>query len=415
MSYNSGAIETEYIDPVSFTSSRCAFELNPTRLGILPNMRLLNVGAENDTGVSPYARGLGALSIIKNIRLMDARTELSALRNVGPYIQFMNMNRSNDINKSNDSYLKRNALGFEINGLNNKVDHIYSTGQSATPADANSATSYVDLRMLLPLLNRIAFLPTSTFKNLRLEIEFHTSNLNSQIILANGSVTTALRPVLAYDYVDDPKRLAPMKEMLMKGAEWSEIEWDNYVIPAVVLAGDTVETQSTSNNSLGYIDKRIRRLLIVKTLLNPALEIVGGNVVGFGGVASSQAVRKQLTQVRLNGRNTFPGFSGISRPNEMLGTVVDAYGDMQAYPSSNLYQWSQMSNLISEEGLSGQAAYACCNIGARVANLQVTIQRENNQDTSQKSATNDALQVNLYAEVEKVITFSGDSYSVIYA
>ena len=86
MSYSNGAIKTMYIDPVSFVpNGRCAFELDAKKLAFLPNMRLLNLGADNATGQTGYSTGLGAVALIKNCRLMDARTELSALRNVAPF------------------------------------------------------------------------------------------------------------------------------------------------------------------------------------------------------------------------------------------------------------------------------------------------------------------------------------------
>ena len=418
MSYNNGVIETEYLDPVSFTTSRCAFELNPTRLGILPNMRLLNVGANNDKGdTKDYASGTGACGIIKNIRLLDARTELSCLRNVAPYLQFKNIARTNDINKSNDSFLKRTELGYEIKGADNKLIHLYGSGNSTTPATNTSDAAYLDLRDMLPLLNSIPVLPTGGggFKNLRLEIEFHTT-VAAQIFNDGTAAPTALRPILAYDYVSDPRVLAPMVEQMNQGTEWSEVEWDNFVIPEVVLGTDITQVQTTNNNSLGFVGKKLGRLLIVKTLANPALDVaVGGEVEGFGGAQSSQAVLNQTTNIRLNGKNVFPGANGVTGSNEMLGVVVDAYGDMQQYPGSNLYQWNKTATLMDVAGLAGQAAYSCCQIGARVADLQVGLQRTNNQDTSRKSATNDALQINLYAEVSKAIMFKDGRYSIMYA
>mgnify|MGYP003671715083 CR=1 FL=1 len=414
MSYNNGAIETEYIDPVSFTTSRCAFELNPNRLGILPNMRIINLGVTNNTGVSVYSRGLGAVSVLKNLRLLDGRTELSCLRNIAPYLQFKNLNKENAINKSNDSYLKRNRLGFEINGLDNDVEHLYDPGSSTTVADGNSATAYLDLRLLLPLLNNIPALPTAVFKNLRLELEFHTNNTTDQMIVNNNYTTEAMRPVLAYDYVSDPRILNPLTEQLRNGVQWNEVEWDNYVVPEVALGSDIVQVQTAANQSLGFIDKRVGRLVLIKTLANPALEVSGNLVLGLGGTAASQAVNLQTLQVRLNGKNVFPGANGVNRPNEMQGIVVDAYGDMQAYPGSNLYQWNQVSTLLKPAEMSGQAAYAACAVNARVADMQVIFQRTNNQDSSTKSATNDALQINLYAEIAKVITFNDAEYSVMY-
>tara|TARA_R100000541_G_scaffold30740_3_gene39679 strand:+ start:3713 stop:4960 length:1248 start_codon:yes stop_codon:yes gene_type:complete len=414
MSYNNGIVETEYLDPVSFTNSRCAFEINPNRLGILPNMRLLNVGADNSRAdTTQYARGTGAAGVIKNIRLMDARTELSSLRNVAPYLQFKNTGRTNAPNKSLDSFLKRNELGFEVDGSNNKLQHLYLSGFSSTPATNTTDAAYINLQMLLPVLERLIVLPTSTFKNLRLEIEFHTSAA-AQLFNNDTAIPTTLRPILAYDYVSDPRVLAPMVEQMNKGIVWNEVEWDNFVIPAVTLGTDITQVQTTNNNSLGFIGKKVGRLLIVNTLQDPSLEVDSNVIQGFGGPQSSQAVLNQTTNIRLNGKNVFPGANGVTGSNEMLGVLADAYGDRQCYPGSNLYQWSRVPGLLDTPSLSGQSSYACCEIGARVADLQVSLQRTNNQDTSVKSATNDGLQINLYAEISKVITFQDGRYSVVY-
>mgnify|MGYP006409957955 FL=1 len=82
MSYNNGSLSTEYIDPSIFVpGQRCVFELDGSKLGYATNMRLLDLGAVSD-GAHDYNRLLGCVSLIKNIRLMDGRTELSALRTI---------------------------------------------------------------------------------------------------------------------------------------------------------------------------------------------------------------------------------------------------------------------------------------------------------------------------------------------
>tara|TARA_R110000803_G_scaffold72032_1_gene135507 strand:- start:5239 stop:6501 length:1263 start_codon:yes stop_codon:yes gene_type:complete len=420
MSYSAGSMKTEYLDPVAFTpNQRARFELDSRKMAYLPNMRLLNLGCDNGTGAIQYNRGLGTTNLIKNCRLLDGRQEISAMRNVAPYAFFKNMNRSNDINKSNDSYFKRNDLGYEINGVDNKVEHVYSSGTSNTAASDLTDTGYQDLRELLPALNALPVLPSETFKNLILEIEFDSSALN-QVVVTNNAVLTMLRPVLAVDYVDDARVAAPLVEMLTRGVSWNEIEWDNFGIPAVDTSGfqpgDTA-TQSKTNSSLGFRGKALSRLLIQKQFVDKGKEVNTNAVQGFGAVVSSQALLGEQTQINLNGKPIFPGVSGVTGSNEMLGVLVDAYEELQCFPGSNLYKWTKSANLTSTDltPARGQAAWSCVEVGARVADLQVSITRTNNRDSNNRDATNAQLQINLYGEVLKVITFQNGGYSIIYA
>tara|TARA_R110002096_G_scaffold722_2_gene4124 strand:- start:2915 stop:4162 length:1248 start_codon:yes stop_codon:yes gene_type:complete len=414
MSYSNGAVKTQYIDTTTFVpNQRCSFEINVKSLALLPNMRLLNLGCDNDTGATPYSQGVGAVSLIRNIRLMDARTEISGMRNVTPYAFFKNMNRSNEINTSQDSYFKRNRLGYEVNGLNNKIGHLYEVGDSNTAASGATATSYLDLRELLPALKSLPLLPTGVFSNLRLEIEFE-SRVSQQILLKDNVVPTILRPILAIDYVDDPNVIKPMMNMLMAGVDWHEIEWDNFQIPAQGSATGTVKTQSKTNSSMGFRGKTLKRLLIQKQLVDRTPTVSAQTVLGFGGVASSQALLQEALQINLNGKTVFPGVNGVNRPNAMLGVVVDAYDELQSYPGSNLYKWSKQAELNTDANFGGQNAWSCCEIGAQVADLQVTLSRQNVYDTDALNPTNAALQINLYGEVHKAITFNDGSYAITY-
>ena len=98
----------------------------------------------------------------------------------------------------------------------------------------------------------------------------------------------------------------------------------------------------------------------------------------------------------------------------MLGVVVDAYDELQSYPGSNLYKWSKQAALNTDANFGGQNAWSCCEIGAQVADLQVTLSRQNVYDTDALNPTNAALQINLYGEVHKAITFNDGSYAITY-
>ncbi len=418
MSY-SGSIETMYLDPVSFVpNGRCAFELDGTKLAYGSNMRLLNLGT---ISASPqdYNAGLGALGLIKNIKLMDARTELSQMRNPAQYLYFKNSNRTNATNKSEDSFLKRNQIGYEIQGTNNLVKKMYASGKSQIQPETTSL-SYLDLREVFPLLNSQEFLtlPTAVFKNLRIEIEFQ-GNKAFEVLKDTATDFTVQRPILAVDVINNPVLVQNAIDGLMANPVlWSEIETDNYTINAVdtsAYAVEDVERQQSTNNSLGFRGKFIERLLVCKQLQVKSKELNGSEVKGFGAVASSQAILNENTQFRVNGKNVWAGFNGVNRPNEMLGIVSDEYGSLNAYPGSNIYKWSNQATNTADADIGGQQAFSCVRLGCRVADLQIQIGRDNVRDSDALAPTNDALRVNLYAEVSKMINVSSKGYRIVYA
>lgn len=415
MAYN-GSVETEYIDPVSFVpNQRCAFELDGTKLSYGSNMRLLNIGVVSGTQ-QDYSAGLGAMSVIRSIRLMDARTELSSIRNVPQYLFFKNCNRTNATNKSEDSYLKRNQLGFEINSEDNKISHMYSPGRADTTPETTSL-GYLDLREVLPILNQLTILPTQIFKNLRIEIEFD-GRQTSQIL---GDVSVGIsvqRPILAVDVNSNPAVVeAAVSQVSAQPIMWQEIENDNFVMNAVDTSGfgntDTA-VQTTVNQSLGFKGKFVERLLITKQIQDKSKELNVNDVLGFGAIASSQAVLNEKVQINLNGNPILPGFQGMTRPNEILGMLSDEWGSINAYPGSNLYAWSSTPAALDDANTGGQQSFICVRLGARVAQLQTSISRTNNRDTTNKAATNNALNVNLYAEVSKMLNVTKNGYRIVY-
>ena len=417
MAYN-GNVETMYLDPVSFVpNQRCAFELDGTKLAYSSNLRLLNLGVVAPAGAQPYSRGLGAMALIRNIRLMDARTELSGIRNLSQYMFFKNCNRTNATNKSEDSYLKRNQMGYEISSIDNKVTHIYEPGLADTAVDTTNL-AYLDLREVFPILNELTILPTQLFKNLRIEIEFEGKKANQ--ILGDASVDfTIQRPILAVDVNSNSAAVqSAISQISSAPIMWQEIENDNFTINAVDTSGFAVaETaeQTAVNQSLGFKGKYVERLLICKQIQNKLLEQSTNDVLGFGAIASSQAVLNEKVQIRLNGNPLLPGFNGMTKPNEILARLSDEWGSINTYPGSNLYEWSGTAANLDDQNTGGQQAFVCVTLGARVASLQTSITRTNNRDETAKAATNAALNVNLYGEVSKMLNMTKSGYRVVYA
>lgn len=434
-SYNNGDLHTEYIDPQIYVpNGRASFDLDASKLAYLPNMRLLNVGVTSNAA-SAYNRLVGSMSVIKNIRLLDGRTELSALRNPVPYLGFKAQQRTNADNKSSASWLKNSTTGLEINSINGQVSHIYSNAVTDTgqPSAATSPTNvgYLDLREVFPILNALPCLPSAVFSNLRIEVEFQTG-LSDMITRSTTKVNTSVRPILAVDVVESPELVAALTRGLKdQGARWQEVEHDRFNILANGAAAGV--KQVTSQQSMGFIGKRVERLLMVKTLTNGSATAPNGAVVsdiqmGYGN-AGSVAFQAQETQVRLNGKNVFPGFGGITRPNERLGLVSDEYGACSAYPGSVFYSWSNIDDLVTMgdadpqdkgKAFSGQLSYDCVRIGAVVADLQIQISREADGDagsaTTAPRVTNLPVNVNLYAEVDKSLVMGRDnSYRITYS
>ena len=435
MSYNNGSLSTEYIDPSIFVpGQRCVFELDGSKLGYATNMRLLDLGAVSD-GAHDYNRLLGCVSLIKNIRLMDGRTELSALRSPAQYLAFKNQSRSNADNKSSASFLKRSELGLEIDVTNKKLNHIYSAGTMNT-AVATTTSAYLDLREVFPILNSMPIVPSSMFPNLRIEIEFARNDTNQVSVNQSVATTNAqapLRPILAVDVVEDDRILVPLVRALKeKGVRWMEIEHDRYNIVGRSLVTPEVAgtVQRRSHQSMGFIGKKVERLLMVKTLTNndETINTTGQReVMGFGN-SGSQALLKQTTQIRLNGKNVFPGFQGISRPMQRLALMSDEYGTQQAYPGSPTYKWSNGNELMqtganqwdSGKAFGGQLSYDVVRIGARVADLSIQIGREFDADPlgqvgTAPASTNAPITMNMYGEVEKALAVGGAGYRIVYA
>ena len=169
-------------------------------------------------------------------------------------------------------------------GLIGRVAKVFD----ATADIATTGSATIDLRELLPMLNSVSHLPTAVFENLNIQIEFDASTGN-QILNDITTTMNTLRPVLAADVIDNPKVVDSLNAKL-KNASWLEVEHDFFVIPQSVNNGgvnDQLLLQPTNVQLSNFNNKHLERILIVKEIGNPALELAGGNnVQGYGKYSS---------------------------------------------------------------------------------------------------------------------------------
>ena len=166
--YSDANVSTKYLDPKIYTpNARCTFDLDQSESAYLPNLRLTFIGASS-AGAVKYNDLVGALSLIKNIRLMDGKTILCSMEEAQFYNGFKNVNKPNEVNQSSASYQDCSGLGFTINGTKNAIERMASQFEANVIGTTDSAT--LDLRHILPMLNSVSHLPTAVFDNLNLPI-----------------------------------------------------------------------------------------------------------------------------------------------------------------------------------------------------------------------------------------------------
>ena len=428
--YSDSVVKTRYIDPTLYVPSvRATFRLDNTEAAYLPNMRLTFIGCKSAAG-GTYASLPGAVGgLIRNIRLMDGKVELSAKSEFGFWRGFQNQNRTNAQAQAIGTNLHSSAVGRTIDGNTRKIaQNVAQNVMGTTLADSEAGSGWLDLREVFPILNSMTHLPTSVFENLRIEVEFNkVASLNNLGNTADPLFET-LRPVLAADVIENPAVVANLNKTLGT-ILWNEVEHDQFVIPAgaglgangvVGAAGEGV-VQPLNVKLNGFNNKIVDRVLLVKEMSNWAThEATGANEQKGFGRWSSQACYKQVVQFRINGSNVVPR-NGIVADNERLAYMVDTWGDCANYTTSNIYGNTDASAIL---GLSGGAAggesywvgqldYIGCYIGQYISDFQFDFQRTGLENVIGKNATSDTLIGHMYGECRKTLQFQPNGQYLI--
>ena len=413
MSFYNESVQTLYFDPTTYVPAtanaggRVLFELDGQKMAYLPNMRLLNVGVDSASGSTLlYNELVGASVVIDSIHLYDGKTELSGINRHQLYAGFLNQRNTNSVNTTVDSKLGVNSLGWTVEGASRKVGRVELS-------DGSDTYSHLDLSQIFPLLLELQILPTSLFPNLNIRINV-TNRLSSQILNDISIVPSAIRPILAVDILEDSKLIANMVKDLGRGVTWGEVEHDRFFVAGKGgVTADQLSKQVTNVTLNGFNNKHLERILLVKELTNPSVEVDANQVLGFGRWGSPACFRQQL-QINVNGACVLPN-AGISGNNERLAYLVDAYGDCSNFTGSNQYALD-ISEVVKNGGdYAGQLDYHGVYVGQYINTLQINYSRVGLEESVGKRATTAGMYVNCYGQVNKLLSISGSSYEISYS
>ena len=423
--YSNGTIKSVIIDPTNYrANARAEFKLDGDRL-YKTDLKLVNVGVTSATA-QPYNKLAGVGSIIKRVALLDGKTELDSCNECHRYYAFKQLHAENAGNESMNRYLVHNGQGLRTaevaKNLVNLVEPAKITNDPTTTPEG-----VIDVRDLLPLLRSMDLLDASkTFPNLRLQVEFESDDRLKVSDVSTASTT--IEPLLLADVIEDPNVMASIQKQMPSMVQWNKIEHDIFHVPQAQPDNTAVTavTQSSNKKVRGFDNKRVGRLLAVKTYSNKD-KSKSTNAVDDVGDMGSIAGYDEIFNVRVNGKNILARKGNDKAPNQRLAMLCDAYGDMASYFGSNLVSIDGNAALVTDGvNKTGRLDYFGVVVNESIQDLQISYDRTHlasangsSGDAAAKALAikvkaNVGLDVHLYAEVAKVLSMSPNGYNVSY-
>lgn len=409
MPYFSAGIKSKEMEANTYVENlRAVFRLNNPSGDpevLMSNMRLLNIGAvRQQAGTAKYNDLNGALSVIKRIALYDDNVLLDSVDNFKLWSSFRSYNNTNDENLSRHNNLNKKKLGY-VSAVNqaNPSSEIVSQLASQDPRDITNNVnttnkSYLSLRDVLSFLEANEYVPTNVYKGLRLEIEFNTNLVDiCPASTGAGDAINTLRPFLSYECVENPT----LKKQIMedyKSIEFRPVELSTVFVES---AGNAEQNKTFTLNS--YNNKNVERILVIKSPL------VGGTSSTKFGQSGSLAMNKEKFNFIIGGDTIIP--QDVSTDNRRLALLSMAYGDCDvSYAGMSPNGGSAI--VENADDIVGQNSYICYDVNSFVSNnLQFKYSRTGVAGSAQ---SNEALNLNIYAEVLKSVVREGDGYRVAY-
>lgn len=419
--YSNGSIKSIILDPTNYrANARASFKLDGDRM-YKSDLKLANVGVSvSDDSNSPVLNKLaGAGALIKRISLLDGKVELDSCNECHRYYGFQQLLDKNSGNESMNRYLIHHSQGLRTSEQDKKLVNL-KPASNLTDSTSTTPQGIIDVREMLPLLRSLDALDASkTFPNLRLEVEFET---DSKLLASDVEYPlTTLEPILLCDVMEDPDIISAMQKQMPSMVEWNKIEHDIFNVPEAKADGVAVTavTQSVSKKVRGFDNKRVGRLLAVKTFSN-GNKAKDGNAVDDVGNLGSIAGYDEVFNIRVNGKNLLTRKGNDKAPNQRLAMLVDAYGDMASYFGSNLISIAKRDDLVSDgDNKVGRLDYFGVVINDDIQDLQISYDRthlatDNTTTARQKVKANVGMDIHLYAEVSKVMSMTPNGYNIQY-
>ncbi len=417
MAFYTSSIQTQLIDPrLDQSNKRAEFRLNEDTT-YLSNLRLVNIGitATNDT----YNFGAGFYEVIKSIRLLDGNTELTSTPALefGRYMAFKNYQKENSSNRSINHFLNGSGMGYEVQGLNdNALPSSRLLQNTHLPSSYNTTLAttrrgWLDLKTALPMLESVLMLDTGIFKNLRIVIEYNS---------AVGTAQNTTAPLLIADAMKNESVRNSMKSQF-KGAEFIEVEHDRFnvgVMSPSPTAGTPNPVQSLTQQFKGFDNKVLTRLLVCKQPNAPTTDALLPSLKKLGSILGCN----EKMNIRVNGRTMLVG-DGLDTPNKSLASIVDTFGDCNAFfnqQDSNTQQDGR--SMIGAEliDILGEQDYKGFLVDERIEQAECVFSRTGEYQAlpvvQDSIISNMPLVLHFFGEVRKVIQVNADgTYLISYA
>ncbi|MGI9555996.1 MAG: hypothetical protein ACR2M9_03965 [Cyanophyceae cyanobacterium] len=413
MAFYSGNIRTSILDPRLDKSNKIAsFSLDSVDSVYLSNMRLMNIGV-TATGAD-YNAATGAYETIERLTLFDGNTQLAQQIQFPRWAAFKNYHKSNEANRSINHFLNGSGMGYEVKDLD------VSGNQSAnieparvvkgfTADDATTFKSWIDLKMFLPLLQAVPFLPTKVFKNLRLEIEYNS---------AVGTAQNTTAPILVVDEIMDNETRNSLEKQLTQ-VDFVQVEHDMIVVDAVsdLSANKLTNVQSIQKQVKGFDNKVLNRLLVVK---QPQ-----GATAGLStkmGQLTSYLQHNEKDNLRVNGRTLLVG-DGLDTTAKSSAMLSDVWGTCNMFLNrlalDDNADGTKVLGTAADDYLGSQD-YRCFRVGQRIEQMEYVFERTGCFDAAAAGAQttlpiNSQLVLHYFGEVPKRLQVNSDgTYLIAY-
>jgi hypothetical protein len=427
---------TRIIDPVFQTDNRVEFRLPADSL-FLSNMRLLGVGASTSNGGTAYYNPLvGGAAVIRSIGLFDGNQLLDQLANAQMVLALKAAQTDNDENISQARRLAYNRLGYVASGEYDtdagkfKADGIQV--RTRVPIDDTTGQStHINLRTLLSFLSSSMILPTNVFRQLRLVIEYQSSDFIKSNVWNENNGTNE-KPLGGCLLVVDEANDGDSKTALMSGYQgisFNPLEVDVVHVPATAAGADTpggIQVPQTNNFLVhGFNNKYLNRIAIMQRPIDKANWTDGTANVGYAGFSSVAQWRSAL-QVRVNGANKLagdgiagstsgnatPSVQGGSRANRTLRKLTDAWGSFNVVPTQNMVNTQARADVVDVEGMQDLDMFGL-RIDSQINELQIRYDRQGVHGNN--AAQRQALALTIIGEVRKAVVMNKNgTYNVVY-
>lgn len=387
------------------------------------SLKLVNVGYVANPATD-YNELSGVLGSIRRMILYDGKQVLAQQDEFNRWNAFKNTLHENSENESKRAHLVHNKMGFRVRKhptiqFSQVRNGDIGVGQANT-TQTTASKGGVYLSDCFDLLQKMPFLHSGVFKNLRLRIEYE-SDERKIIKRDNATATDTSDDIqLVCEILTDENDIKGATEQALNMiVPHNEYVHDSFQVaenkPAA--AGNSPSVQTVNALLNAYNGKYVNRMVMMNEYSDASKYINANLVLGAGSLGSQRPFRNNI-QARVNGSNLLPdggiGTSGgSSADSQLLARLVDSWGEQNNYFGSYTHQLDNSASNQEDGGnRQAQLGYVGFVVQDKIDNLQIEFKRTSVYDLTAVHKTGDALRVHVFAEARKLLSVSNGQYQV---